>query len=55
MRVDIGDGVRIYVDVDGLGLVPVDGKMVQRPTLLLLHVWPGMDHATYKLGKHIIR
>ena len=22
MRVDIGGGVRLYVDVDGLGLVP---------------------------------
>lgn len=55
MRVDIGDGVRLYVDVDGLGLVPVDGKMVERPTLLLLHGGPGMDHATYKLGMHELR
>ena len=55
MRVDIGGGVRIYVDVDGLGLVPVDGKMVQRPTLVLLHGGPGMDHATYKLGMHLMR
>lgn len=55
MRVVIDDGVRLYVDVDGMGLVPVDGKMVERPTLLLLHGGPGMDHATYKLGMHEMR
>lgn len=55
MRVDIGGGVRLYVDVDGLGLVPVDGKMVERPTLILLHGGPGLDHATYKLGMHEMR
>ena len=55
MRIDIGSGVRLYVDVDGMGLVPVNGKMVERPTLLLLHGGPGMDHATYKLGMHEMR
>ena len=45
MRVDIGGGVRLYVDVDGMGLVPVEGKLVQRPTLVLLHGGPGFDHA----------
>jgi pimeloyl-ACP methyl ester carboxylesterase len=55
LRIDVGDGVRLYVDVDGMGLVPIDGKMVQRPTLLLLHGGPGMDHATYKLGMHEMR
>ena len=50
MRIDIGGGVRLYVDVDGMGLVPVEGKMVERPTVLLLHGGPGMDHAGFKLG-----
>jgi pimeloyl-ACP methyl ester carboxylesterase len=50
MRVDIGDGVRLYVDIDGFGLVPVDGKLVERPTVILLHGGPGLDHATFKLG-----
>ncbi len=51
MRIDIiGDGCRIYVDIDGLGSVAVDGRLVERPTLLLLHGGPGADHATYKLG-----
>ena len=55
MRIDIGDGVKLYVDVDGLGLVPVDGQMVQRPTLLLLHGGPGLDHSSFKLGMHEMR
>ena len=55
MRVDIGDGVTLYVDIDGMGLVPVDAKMVQRPTLVLLHGGPGMDHGSYKLGVHKMR
>lgn len=50
MRVDIGDGVRLYFDVDGFGLVPEETEMVQRPTLLLLHGGPGMDHSSFKLG-----
>ena len=55
MRVDIGDGVTLYVDIDAMGLVPVDAKMVQRPTLVLLHGGPGMDHGSYKLGMHTMR
>ena len=55
MRIDIGNGVRLYVDIDGQGLVPVDGKMLERPTLVLLHGGPGLDHATYKLGMHEMR
>lgn len=48
MRVDIGGGVRLWFDVEGLGLVPVDDAMVERPTLLLLHGGPGMDHSAFK-------
>lgn len=50
MRIDIGDGVRLYVDVDGAGLEAVDGKLVERPTAILLHGGPGLDHATFRLG-----
>jgi proline iminopeptidase len=55
MRIDIGDGVKLYFDVDGLGMVPLDGQMVKRPTLLLLHGGPGLDHSSYKLGMHEMR
>ena len=48
MRVDIGDGCRLWFDVEGLGLVPDDDAMVERPTLILMHGGPGMDHSSFK-------
>lgn len=48
MRVDIGGGVRLFVDIDGLGLVPDGATMVERPTVVLLHGGPGMDHSMFK-------
>ncbi len=52
MRVHIGDGVRLFVDVDGFGLMPdSDGtKMHDRPTILAMHGGPGLDHVGPKLG-----
>jgi proline iminopeptidase len=42
------NGVRLYVDIEGAGLVP-DGKaMREKPTLVLLHGGPGADHSLYK-------
>lgn len=48
MRIDIGGDVRLYVDVDGPGLVPEGSTMVERPTVVLLHGGPGSDHSWYK-------
>lgn len=48
VRVDIGDGIRLWCDIEGLGLVPDGDSMRERPTLLLLHGGPGMDHSTFK-------
>jgi pimeloyl-ACP methyl ester carboxylesterase len=48
MRIEIEPGVRLFVDVDGAGLVPDGATMVERPTVLLLHGGPGFDHSTYK-------
>jgi proline iminopeptidase len=52
MRVDIGDGVRLFVDVDGFGLVPTDdgAQMRERPTIIAMHGGPGADHVGPKLG-----
>ncbi len=41
-------GTELYFDVDGMGLVPHDGEMVERPVLFLLHGGPGGDHASFK-------
>ena len=48
MKVDIGEGIRLFVDIDGPGLVPDGPSMVERPTVVYLHGGPGSDHSHYK-------
>lgn len=48
MRIELADGVRLYVDVDGPGLVPEGPTMLERPTVILLHGGPGADHSVFK-------
>lgn len=47
MRVSIGN-TRLFVDVEGLGLVPDGATMRAKPTLILLHGGPGFDHSSFK-------
>src|SRR5437879_6796788 len=42
------NGVRLFFDVEGASLVPNGGAMREKPTLLLLHGGPGLDHSIYK-------
>jgi proline iminopeptidase len=42
------NGVRLYVDVEGAGLVPDGPRMREKPTLIVLHGGPGADHSLYK-------
>jgi pimeloyl-ACP methyl ester carboxylesterase len=43
------NGVHLYFDVEGAGLVPDGPRMRKKPTLLLLHGGPGaFDHSHYK-------
>ena len=48
MKVAIETGVHLWFDIDGAGLVPDGDAMRQRPTVLLLHGGPGMDHSAFK-------
>ena len=48
MRIEIEPGVRLYVDVEGLGLVPDGPSMRERPTLICMHGGPGFDHSAFK-------
>jgi len=48
MRIDVGEGVELFVDVDGPEWVPDGPRMRRRPTLILLHGGPGMDHSAFK-------
>ena len=41
-------GTEIYFDIDGPGLVPDGGRMVEQPTLFLVHGGPGGDHSGFR-------
>ena len=47
MRARIRD-TELYFDVDGMGLVPDGPRMVERPTLFLVHGGPGGEHSRFK-------
>jgi pimeloyl-ACP methyl ester carboxylesterase len=47
MRVVV-NGIRLFFDVEGAGLTPEGAAMRDKPTLVLLHGGPGMDHTGYK-------
>jgi len=42
------NGVRLFFDVEGASVVPDGPAMREKPTLVLLHGGPGMDHSGYK-------
>ncbi len=42
------NGVRLFFDVEGPGLVPDGPVMRHRPTVLFLHGGPGADHSHYR-------
>ena len=48
MRIEV-NGTHLWFDVEGASLVPDDGGMRQRPTILLIHGGPAAyDHSTFK-------
>ncbi len=55
MKIDVGDAVRLFVDVDGAEWVPDGARMRRRPVLVLLHGGPGMDHSSFKLELDSLR
>jgi proline iminopeptidase len=48
MLIRIAPEVRLFVDIEGSGLVPDGPRMREKPTLLLLHGGPGFDHCGFK-------
>ena len=48
-------GTELYFDIDGMGLVPEGGRMVERPVLFLLHGGPGGDHSSFKTSHAALR
>jgi len=47
MRVLV-NGVRLFFDVEGAQLAPDGSTMRDKPSLVLLHGGPGLDHSSYK-------
>ncbi len=47
MKIQV-NGVHLYFDVEGAGLRPSTDIMVEKPTLILLHGGPGVDHTGFK-------
>ncbi|WIT12615.1 alpha/beta hydrolase [Paucibacter sediminis] len=50
MRLEIAPGVRLFVDVQGPGLLPDGPLMRELPTLICMHGGPGFDHSAFKPG-----
>jgi proline iminopeptidase len=48
MHVRIAPDVRLFVDIEGAGLVPDGPLMREKPCLVLLHGGPGYDHSGFK-------
>jgi proline iminopeptidase len=48
MLIQIEPGVRLFVDIEGAGLVPDGAAMREKPTVVLLHGGPGYDHSGFK-------
>ena len=48
MQIAIAPDVRLFVDIEGAGLVPDGATMRAQPTLVLLHGGPGYDHSGFK-------
>ena len=47
MRVLV-NGIHLFFDVEGAGLVPHGPTMKEKPVMLLLHGGPGADHSLFK-------
>ncbi|MEO0865344.1 MAG: alpha/beta hydrolase, partial [Pseudomonadota bacterium] len=47
MRIEV-NGVRLFVDIEGAGLVPDGPFMRQKHTIIALHGGPGADHSILK-------
>lgn len=48
VKVDVGGGIRLFFDVVGSVLEPTDERLLDKPTLLLLHGGPGVDHSAFR-------
>ena len=50
MKISIAPGLRLFVDIEGAGLVPDGRGLRSKPSLVLLHGGPGYDHRSCSIG-----
>jgi pimeloyl-ACP methyl ester carboxylesterase len=48
MKISIAPGRRLFIDIEGAGLVPDGPGLRSKPALILLHGGPGYDHSSFK-------
>lgn len=48
MHIEIQPGIRLFVDIEGLGHVPEGRVLKEKPTLVLIHGGPGFDHSGFR-------
>ena len=48
MQIEIEPGIRLFVDIEGLGLVPDGCQLREKPSLVLIHGGPGFDHTAFR-------
>ena len=48
MYVRLNDGIRLFFDVIGEQLLVSGESVSERPTILLLHGGPGLDHMVFR-------
>ena len=48
MHIEIQPGVRLFVDIEGLGHVPEGRVLKEKPALVLIHGGPGFDHSGFR-------
>lgn len=41
-------GTEIFFDIEGMGLVPIGDKMVEKQVCFVVHGGPGVDHSSFK-------
>lgn len=54
MRLQV-NGAKLFFDVEGIGWEPDGGNLRQKPTLILLHGGPGLDHSVFKPAWSVLR
>lgn len=48
------NGINLFFDVEGIGFIPDQNKLTERPSLILLHGGPGNDHSSFRPAMSVL-